>query len=102
MKTTRSQTKGWKSHQRDKHLGCLLHRILWTILKVDKGRTSTNRLEKKQIKHMTMHKVLDLEIRDHPDYSIIKIGQNIEKSPGDLRKIVVTQAPVKNHQLTLV
>ena len=22
--------------------------------------------------------------RDHPDYSIIKIGQNTEKSPGDL------------------
>ena len=24
--------------------------------------------------------------RDHPDYSIVKIGQNTEKSPGDLRK----------------
>ena len=25
--------------------------------------------------------------RDHPNYSIIKIGQNIEKSPGDLRRL---------------
>ena len=40
--------------------------------------------------------------RDHPDYSIIKIDQNIEKSSGDLRKLAVSQTPVKNHQLTLV
>ena len=36
--------------------------------------------------------------RDHPDYSITKIGQ----SPGDLRRLAVTQTPVKNHLLTLV
>ena len=24
---------------------------------------------------------------DHPNYSIIKIGQNTEKSPGDLRSL---------------
>ena len=29
--------------------------------------------------------------RDHPDYSIIKIGQNTEKSPGDLRRLAITQ-----------
>ena len=40
--------------------------------------------------------------RDYPDYSIIRIGQNIEKSPGDLRRLAVTQTPVRNHQLTLV
>ena len=28
--------------------------------------------------------------RDHPDYSIIKIGQNTEKSPGDLRRFAVS------------
>ena len=39
--------------------------------------------------------------RDHPKYSI-KIGQNTEKSPGDLRRLAVTQTPVKNHQLTLM
>ena len=40
--------------------------------------------------------------RDHPDFNIIKIGQNTEKSPGDLRKHAVTQTPVRNHQLKLV
>ena len=38
---------------------------------------------------------------DHPAYSIIKIGQNTEDSPGDLRKLSVTQTPEENHQLTL-
>ena len=28
----------------------------------------------------------------HPDYSIIKIGQNNEKNPKDLSRLVVTQA----------
>ena len=47
--------------------------------------------------------VEDLEISgDHSNYSIIKIGQNIEKSPGDLRTLTVIQAPVKTHQLKLV
>ena len=27
---------------------------------------------------------------DHPDNSIIKISQNTEKSPGDLRRLAVT------------
>ena len=39
---------------------------------------------------------------DHPNYSIIKIGQNTEKDPGNLRRLAVTQTPMKNHQLTLV
>ena len=39
---------------------------------------------------------------DHPNYSIIENGQNIEKSPGDLRRLAVTQTPVKNHRLTLM
>ena len=40
--------------------------------------------------------------RDNPNYSIIEIRQNIEKSPGNLRKLAVTQTPVKNHHVTLV
>ena len=32
---------------------------------------------------------------DHPNYSIVEIGQNTEKRPGDLRKLAVTQPPVK-------
>ena len=33
---------------------------------------------------------------DYPDYNIIKIGQNTEKWPGDLRSLAVTQTPVRN------
>ena len=40
--------------------------------------------------------------RNHPDYSIIKTGQNTEKSPEDLRRLAPTQTPVKNPQLTPV
>ena len=39
---------------------------------------------------------------DHPNYYIIENGQNTEKSPGDLKKLAVTQTPVKDHQLTLM
>ena len=39
---------------------------------------------------------------DHPNYSIIKIGQNSQKRPGDLRRLAVKQTPVENCQLTLV
>ena len=39
---------------------------------------------------------------DYPDYSVVEIGENTEKSPGDLRRFEVTQTPVENHQLTLV
>ena len=39
---------------------------------------------------------------DHPNYSIVEIGKNTEKSPGDKRGLAVTQALGENHQLTLV
>ena len=39
---------------------------------------------------------------DHPNSYIIENGLNTEKSPGDLRKLAVTQTPVKNHQLMLM
>ena len=38
--------------------------------------------------------------RDHPDYCITAIGQNTERSPGDLMRLAVNQPPVKEHQLT--
>ena len=38
----------------------------------------------------------------NPNYSIVMIGQKTEKSPGDLRRLAVTQNPVENHQLVLV
>ena len=37
----------------------------------------------------------------HQDNSIIKIGQNSEESSGDLRRLVLSQTPVRNHQLTV-
>ena len=40
--------------------------------------------------------------RDHSNYFITDIGQNTEKSPGDLMRIAVTQTPVKDHQLNLM
>ena len=46
-----------------------------------------------------------LEIRGHTEHSkhsMFKIGQNTEKSPGDLRKLAVTQPPMKDHQPMLV
>ena len=39
--------------------------------------------------------------RHHPKSSIVKIGQNTEKGPGVLRRHVVTQTPIENHQVTL-
>ena len=39
---------------------------------------------------------------DHSNNSIIENGQNTEKRPGDLRKLAVTQSPVKDHQLSLM
>ena len=35
--------------------------------------------------------------RDHPDYSIVEIGQNTEKSPEDLMRLAVTWSQVKFH-----
>ena len=40
--------------------------------------------------------------RDLPNDSIAETGQNPETSPGDLRRLAVTQTPVKTHQLTLM
>ena len=40
--------------------------------------------------------------RDHPNYKIVKIYQNNEKSAGHLRRFAVTQIPVKDYQVTLV
>ena len=39
---------------------------------------------------------------DQPNNCITEIGQNTEKSPGDLRRLAVPQALVKDHQLMLM
>ena len=39
---------------------------------------------------------------DSPNNSVTEIGQNTEKSPGDLNRLVVTQTSMKDHKLTLM
>ena len=50
--------------------------------------------------------LVDLERKrlsgDHPNDSIIEIGQNTKKSPGDLRRLAISQTAMINHQLALV
>ena len=40
--------------------------------------------------------------KDCPNYYTIENGQNTEKSPEDLRRLAVSQTPVKDHQVTLM
>ena len=39
---------------------------------------------------------------DHPNYNIIENGQNTEKSPECLKRLVVTQTPGKDHPLKVM
>ena len=39
---------------------------------------------------------------DHPNYYIFENVQTTEKSTGDLRRLAITQTPVKDPQLTLM
>ena len=52
--------------------------------------------------HQRIGKMTKKTSGDNPNYSIGEIGQNTKKSPGDLRRLVVTQTPVKDHKLTLM
>ena len=36
------------------------------------------------------------------NYNVAEIGQNTEKSPGDLKRLAITQTQVKNPRLTLI
>ena len=40
--------------------------------------------------------------QDDPKYSIVEISQDTEKSHGDLKRLVVTQTPVKDHHQALI
>ena len=40
--------------------------------------------------------------KDHTHHTITEIGYNTEKSSEDLRRLAVTQTPLKDHQLKLV
>ena len=39
---------------------------------------------------------------NHPNYNIIETSHNTEKSPGYLRRLAITQTPVKDQQLKLM
>ena len=39
---------------------------------------------------------------DHLNDSIVEDGQNIDKRPADLKRLAVTQIPVKDYQLSLM
>ena len=41
----------------------------------------------------------DLKRREHRNNCIVEIGQNNNKSPGDLRGLAVSQTQVESHQL---
>ena len=52
---------------------------------------------------LNLGKSVFLSLSEESDpFSIIENGQNTKKSPGDLRRLAVTQTPVKNHRLTLM
>ena len=40
--------------------------------------------------------------RSYLDHSTAEIGKNTQRSPGDLRRLAVTQIPVKDHHLKLM
>ena len=47
--TSGKQSQQQKSHQKDKHQGSTSYKILWTILKMDKGGTQRNGPKDKEI-----------------------------------------------------
>ena len=91
-----------ESEKRDKYLDLDREKNLWTwrwkwykLGLVHLGQSPKDFLKE----------LLDLDMttnRDHPDYSIIKIGQNSKKSPEHLGKLIVTQTSGRNHPLKLV
>ena len=54
---------------------------LWTVPKGFESGEGTGRIGNRR------------KNRNYPSYRIVKIGQITEKSPGDLRRLVVTQIP---------
>ena len=41
---------------------------------------------------------LKKKFQDYPNCSIVEVGQNNEESPGDLRRLAVTQSLLKDHK----
>ena len=69
---------------------------------VDFAVPADHRIKLKECEKKDKYLDLARELKKHPNNSIIEDGQNSEKSPGDLRRLAVTQTPVKDHQLKLM
>ena len=65
-------------------------RYWWTRYSHQRISTGIGKLENKKTRG------------DYSNYSIVKIAQNTEKSPGDLRRLSATKTPVEDHRLMLV
>ena len=82
-----------------------LSRELKTIQHESGGDTSCNRCARnsqQRIGKWSGRIVDKMMSGDHLDYRSFKICQNTKKSPGDLWRPVVTQTPMKDHQLMFV
>ena len=80
------RTKKATEHEGDGDTNC--HWQTWNVLqKIGQwaGRTGNRRRN-----------------RDDSNYSVVKIYQNTEKSPGDLRRFAIPSIPGKYHQIMLV
>ena len=97
-----------------KNKPCPISQIIITLIKVnengkiDKYLDLTRKLKK--LWNMTLTMILkNLEKTEgignqkkNQDYSIFENDQNTQKIPEDLRRLDVTQSPVKDHQLSLL
>ena len=69
------------------------------------GRPQSENKEKQRNKYLDLARELKKNYgtwRLLPDYSIINISQNTEKSLEDLRRLVASQTPMRNPWLMLV
>ena len=68
----------------------------------DTNRTWRTWNSPQRLKIVTARTENQCKNRDHSDYSMVEIGKNTAKSPGDLRRRDVNHIPVKEPQLTLI
>ena len=89
-----------KSKKRDKYLD-LARELKKTMEYESDGDTNCNWYSHQKTSIRTGELGNKMTSGEHAYCSIVKIDQNTEKSPGDLRRLDVTPTPVKDYQLTL-
>ena len=95
----------WSQHKTERTSTKTLLENWKTVKHESDGDTNCNRLScysHERIGKMTRGIGNKKASVDHPDYSVVEIGQNTEKSTADLMRLVVTQTPVKYHLLILM